>query len=201
VSGLTSAPTRTVRLADGAAAVERRPDRPARVQAGDPAAERIRAIYRAHAEPLYRFLVRLTLGDRETARDLLQETLLRAWRHLDRLPTDLESVRPWLFTVARNHAIDVARARRVRPAEVGMPDMTRVPTPTDPVERLLTAATVRRALLELSPEHRNVLVELYLLGATAAQAATRIGVPEGTIKSRAHYALRALRAAIGPTGA
>jgi len=154
------------------------------------------AIYRTVAEPLYRYLLRLTLGDRETAEDLLQETLLRAWRNIDRLPADLESARPWLFTVARNHAIDIARARKVRPAELSTMDVSRIAAPADAVEQLVAAETVRRALLTLSEEHRVVLVELYLREASAAEAAARIGIPEGTVKSRAHYALRFLRATL-----
>jgi RNA polymerase sigma-70 factor (ECF subfamily) len=102
-----------------------------------------------------------------------------------------------LFTVARNQAIDLARARQARPSEVGMNTMAWAPTAGDYVERLLDAATVRRALLELSPEHRAVLVELYYRGASAAEAAAWIGIPEGTVKSRAHYGLHALRRAIG----
>jgi RNA polymerase sigma-70 factor (ECF subfamily) len=121
----------------------------------------MQAVCDAHARPIYRFLLRLTLGDREAAEDLLQETLLRAWRNEADLPGEVETLRPWLFTVA--------------------------------FDRLLTAATVRQALLELSPEHRTVLVELYYRGASAAETAARTGIPEGTVKSRAHYALRALR--------
>ncbi len=157
------------------------------------------AIYRTVAEPLYRYLLRLTLGDRETAEDLLQETLLRAWRNIDRLPADLESARPWLFTVARNHAIDIARARKVRPVELSTMDVSRIAAPADAVEQLVAAETVRRALLTLSEEHRVVLVELYLREASAAEAAARIGIPEGTVKSRAHYALRFLRATLDTT--
>ena len=158
----------------------------------------MQAIYRAHAQPLYRYLVRLTLGDRQAAEDLLQDTLLRAWRNIDRLPRDLASVRPWLFTVARNHAIDLARARQARPAVVPTEDLSRQPAPGDAVEGVVLAETVHKVLLGLSAEHRVVLVELYLRGSSAAEVAARIGIPEGTVKSRAHYALRALRAAHGP---
>ena len=158
---------------------------------------RMQRIYQAHAAPLYRYLVRLTLGDRAAAEDLLQETLLRAWRHIDRLPADLDTVRLWLFTVARHHAIDVARARRTRPDEVGTIDTAWLPAVCDPAEGLLNATTVRRALRSLTPEHRAVLVELYVRDSTNAEAAVRLGVPEGTVKSRAHYGLRALREAIG----
>lgn len=160
--------------------------------------EWMQAIYRVHAQPLFKYLLRLTLGDRQAAEDLLQETLLRAWRNIDRLPPDLASVRPWLFTVARNHAIDLARARQARPAVVATEDMSREPAPGDAVERVVLAQTVHKALSKLSEDHRVVLVELYLRGASAAEAAGRIGIPEGTVKSRAHYALRALRVALGP---
>jgi RNA polymerase sigma-70 factor (ECF subfamily) len=161
---------------------------------------RMQAIHDAHAEPLYRYLVRLTFGDRQAAEDLLQETLLRAWRNIDRLPRDLESVRPWLFTVARNHAIDVARARQVRPAEVTTTDMSREPAERDAMEQVVAAETVRKALLGLSDEHRSVLIELYLRDASAVEVSVRLGIPEGTVKSRAHYGLRALRVALEPAG-
>jgi RNA polymerase sigma-70 factor (ECF subfamily) len=153
----------------------------------------MQAVCDAHARPIYRFLLRLTLGDREAAEDLLQETLLRAWRNEADLPGEVETLRPWLFTVARNLAIDAGRYKQTRPTEVGGDDITRIPVATDAFDRLLTAATVRQALLELSPEHRTVLVELYYRGASAAETAARTGIPEGTVKSRAHYALRALR--------
>ena len=153
------------------------------------------AIYTDHARPLYRFLLRLTLGDREVAEDLLQESLLRAWRCIDEVP--FNAARPWLFRVARNVSIDAARARRIRPPETGIgEDIVRMPVPDDAVERMLTSATVRDALLELTPEHRTVLVELYYRGASAAETAARMGIPEGTVKSRVHYALRALRKAL-----
>ena len=158
--------------------------------------ERMRAICTAFAQPLLRYLLRLTLGDREAAEDLLQETLLRTWRNIDRVPADLASVRPWLFTVARNHAVDVSRSKRGRPSEVSTLDMSRIPSPGDAVDEMLTAEMVRRALDTLSDNHRRVLEELYLRGCTAPEAAARIGVAEGTIKSRAHYALRALRDAM-----
>lgn len=155
-------------------------------------------VYQVHAGALYRFLLRLTLGDRAAAEDLLQETLLRAWRNVEDLPGSVDDLRPWLFTVARNLAIDAGRSRQVRPTEVDA-DLAALAATTDAFELLLTAATVRQALLNLTPEHRIVLIQLYYRGASAAETAARIGVPEGTVKSRAHYALRALRTTLGAT--
>lgn len=125
--------------------------------------------------------------------------MLQAWRHLDRLPAEGESVRRWLFIVARRIAIDAARARQARPTEVGVIDLTGIPGRSDLVECVVAEQTVRRALPKLSAAHRAVLNELYFQGRSTDEAAARLGIPEGTVKSRAHYALRALRAAIGPT--
>jgi RNA polymerase sigma-70 factor, ECF subfamily len=173
---------------------ERSSERPGEQVAGTH--ERMRAICAEFAQPLLRYLLRLTLGDREAAEDLLQETLLRTWRNIDRVPADLAAARPWLFTVARNHAIDVARSKQGRPVEVSTLDLSRVAESEDQVERMLTARLLREALNTLPSIHRVVLEELYLRGCTAPEAATRIGIAEGTVKSRAHYALRALRASL-----
>src|SRR4051812_4008670 len=79
----------------------------------------LRALYEQHAAPLLAYAVRLTGGDRGRAEDILQETLLRAWRHPQALDPERGPVRSWLFTVARNVAVDAHRARRARPTEVG----------------------------------------------------------------------------------
>jgi RNA polymerase sigma-70 factor, ECF subfamily len=76
---------------------------------------RMRELYDLHAGPLYRYLMSLTFGQRQAAEDLVQETLLRAWRNLDSLNADIKTLRPWLFTVARRIAIDASRARRRAP--------------------------------------------------------------------------------------
>jgi RNA polymerase sigma-70 factor, ECF subfamily len=158
---------------------------------------RMRELYDLHAGPLYRYLMSLTFGQRQAAEDLMQETLLRAWRNLNSLSPDVGSIRPWLFTVARRIAIDASRARRARPAYSDDAQVGDLPAPEDSIERILTAETVRRALPRLSPEHRRVIVELYYHGRTASETAEIVGIPEGTVKSRAYHALRAMRAAIG----
>lgn len=168
---------------------------------GMAAEERMQALYQAHARPLYRFLLRLTFGERQAAEDLLQETLLRAWRKLDGLNADIDTLRPWLFTVARRIAIDASRARQARPPEVGVADITTVPAREDAIERLLAAQTMRQALARLSPEHRGVIIEIYYRGRSASEAAASLGIPEGTVKSRTYHALRVLRTAMGSASA
>lgn len=159
--------------------------------------ERMTALHEVHAAPLHRFLLRLTLGDRQAAEDLLQETFLRAWRNLDRMPTEAESTRRWLFTVARRIAIDAARSRQVRPVEVGAVSITELATEDDHADRVVAVEVVRDALRRLSPRHRQVLLEVYVRERSTRQAAEILGIPEGTVKSRTHHALRALRALLG----
>lgn len=81
------------------------------------AEELIRSLYAEHGRSLLAYATRLT-GDRAAAEDVVQETLLRAWKHSDDLIEGKGSVRGWLLTVARNIVTDRARARAVRPAEV-----------------------------------------------------------------------------------
>lgn len=71
----------------------------------------LRTLYDEHGGPLLAYVERLVRGDRQQAEDIVQETLVRAWRNAERLAGD--TARPWLFAVARNIAIDRARARRV----------------------------------------------------------------------------------------
>jgi RNA polymerase sigma-70 factor (ECF subfamily) len=153
----------------------------------------IDGLVRAHGASLLSYTVRLTDGDRHLAEDVVQETWLRAWRHADRL-TDLDSVRSWLMRVAHNVAVDMHRRRRARPAEVELPDhdlgTAVVPAPADEVE---TRIVVDDVLDHLSATQRHTLVEVYFADRTASSAASVLGVPIGTVKSRVHHALRALR--------
>ncbi|HWS31769.1 MAG TPA: sigma-70 family RNA polymerase sigma factor [Actinoplanes sp.] len=161
--------------------------------------ERMRDLHETHAEALLRFLLKLCLGEKPLAEDLLQETMMRAWRNIDGIAEDRETQRRWLFTVARRVAIDAARARKVRPTEVCVLDLTRMPADEgDQAESVIAVRTVRTAMPKISAEHRTVLIGLYFRGLSTGEIAARLGIPEGTVKSRAHYALRALRNAIGP---
>lgn len=159
----------------------------------------LRLLYEQHAAPLLAYALRLTSGDRGRSEDIVQETLLRAWRHPEALDPDRGPVRSWLFTVARNVAVDAHRARRARPTEVGDEALALVPA-VDEIEQALDTWLVSDALATLSPDHRAVLVETYYRGRSVAEAATVLGIPPGTVKSRTFYALRAMRLALEERG-
>lgn len=155
-------------------------------------------LHEEHAEALWSYCVRLTGHDRARAEDVAQETLLRAWRHLDVLDQGQGSVRAWLFTVARNLVIDDWGARRHH-REVSVADVPETAS-ADAADQLLQGWLVGEALGRLSADHRAVLLECYYRGHSVAEAARRLGVPEGTVKSRTHYAMRALRLALEEMG-
>lgn len=136
------------------------------------------------------------LKDRYLAEDVVQETMLRAWRHCGEFRPEKGSVRGWLIRVAHNVAMDTLRMRRSRPAEVAEDAAPEAPV-ADHADAVVTAVHVRRALDRLSPSHRAVIEEIYLNGCTAREAAARLGIPEGTVFSRSYYALRILRQQLG----
>jgi RNA polymerase sigma-70 factor, ECF subfamily len=154
---------------------------------------RMVSLHAEHSRDVSRFLLGLTKGERQTAEDLLQETMLRAWRHIDSLPEDTEGVRRWLFTVARRLVIDVVRMRHNRPAEVGAVDLNWIAARDDTTGSALAGASMRYAFDRLTPAHRDILSQVYVHGRSIDEVAELLGVPVGTVKSRTHYALRALR--------
>lgn len=158
-------------------------------------------LYEEHAGPLLMFVLRLTGGDRQRAEDIVQETLLRAWRNAHRLGAQgQQSLRPWLVTVARRIAIDDHRSVTARPPETYDRELESFPSTSDDTDRVLQLMTVTDALRTLSQSHREILVETYFRGRTVPEAAEVLGLPLGTAKSRVYYALRALRTALQQRG-
>ena len=161
----------------------------------------VRMLYEEHAGPLLMFVLRLTGGDRQRAEDIVQETLLRAWRNAHRLGAQgQQSLRPWLVTVARRIAIDDHRSTTARPPETYDRELESFPSTADDTDRVLQLMTVTDALKTLSQSHREILVETYFRGRTVPEAAEVLGLPLGTAKSRVYYALRALRTALQQRG-
>ena len=154
------------------------------------------AVHASFGDDLHRYVAAMT--DHARAADVVQETLLRAWRHPDVLTRSEESVRAWLFTVARNLVIDESRSaprrRELTTDEVperGVADRT---------QEVLDAWLVADAMVEISAEHRAVVVGAYYRGLSVAELARELDIPAGTVKSRLHYGLRAMRLALQERG-
>ena len=163
----------------------------------DEQAELLRALHDEHAPALWRYVVWLT-GDRHFAEDVVQETLVRAWSRPKVLDQSETSARSWLFTVARNLVIDDRRSAHARHELVTERPPDRVAD--DGTDALLDTWLVSDALTALSTDHRLVIVHAYYKGQSTAEIARELDIPEGTVKSRLHYALRALRLALQERG-
>jgi RNA polymerase sigma-70 factor (ECF subfamily) len=157
------------------------------------------SLYQAYWDPLMTFVLRLTSGNRQQAEDVVQETMVRAWREAGRLDLSAPSLMPWLATVARRIVIDEHRRKQVRPAESGEGVVADMPVDDDTSATILRVA-VAEAMRDLSPSHRQILNETILRDRTVNQAAEALGIPVGTVKSRVYYATRALQVILAERG-
>ncbi|HEX9643888.1 MAG TPA: RNA polymerase sigma factor [Acidimicrobiia bacterium] len=157
-----------------------------RFTSGDP--EAVRELYHVYGRPVYAVAYRI-LQDRGMAEETVQLTFLQAWRAADRFDATRE-LGPWLFTIARRAAIDVyRRERRHRTDELGDRDVAVIP---ETFEGAWAAWQVRCALDELPGEERAVLQATHFEGMTHEEAARKLGIPVGTVKSRSFRAYRRL---------
>ncbi len=161
-----------------------------RCRLGEPGAfaELVRELER----PLLYYAAKL-LADEDAAFDVLQEVWLTAFRAIRRL-ADPRTVRPWLYRITHDRAIDRIRRDRSR----GRAERARaesVPEELDdgPSFDAEDAQALHRALDRIDLRHREVLVLHFLDDLSIADIAAVIGEPAGTVKSRIYYAKRALR--------
>jgi RNA polymerase sigma-70 factor (ECF subfamily) len=166
----------------------------------DPHPAFMRELYTEHAGALWRYAMRLT-GDRTRAEDVVQETLLHAWQHPHIAANSERSPRAWLFRVARNMIIDERRSVRVR-SEVSSREGSGEfeQCGLDEVDAALDRLLIADAFTHLPPEHRAAIRRSYYLGWTIAQIADDLQIAEGTVKSRLHHALHALRLTVQEMG-
>jgi RNA polymerase sigma-70 factor (ECF subfamily) len=133
-----------------------------------------------HQERLWAVAVR-TLGERDEAADALQDALLSAYRAAGSYRGDAR-VTTWLHRVVVNACLDRVRRRSVR-ATVPLPEQER-PDPRDALAARETALEVEAALAALPVDQRTAIVLVDVQGLSVADAATVLGVPTGTVKSR-----------------
>lgn len=156
--------------------------------------------FAATIEPLrvdvYRFALWLA-RDRQIAEDVVQETLLRAWRSLDSLK-DTQAAKPWLLTIARReHARLYERKRHVM---VNLDDLIEMESPMLASEEHRPddeVHTVRRAILQLEDEYREPLVLQVLMGYSTEEIATHMNINQGAVLTRLFRARNRLRAKLG----
>jgi RNA polymerase sigma-70 factor, ECF subfamily len=148
--------------------------------------------------PLVGFVLPMVNGDFHAAEDVVQETMLRGWQHAGELSR--EHAGSWLHKVARNVAISTYhRRRRARPREVPLDEAT-APAASGGADGVLDALLIASALNALNAGQRRVIVELFYNRRSVTEVAAMLAVPEGTVRSRCCYGLRALRRALEEQG-
>jgi RNA polymerase sigma-70 factor (ECF subfamily) len=150
-------------------------------------------LIRDYAGPLHRYVTRLTFHDAQLAEDIVQETFLKLWQRPDVINNRYATIGPWLFTVARNLVNDHKRRRMARATEVNDAELTTIPDWRDPIGDNLQTQTIWQTVALLRPQHQAVLLLIYHHDRSPQDAAQRLGIPVGTVKSRTHHALRSLR--------
>lgn len=169
------------------------------VRAVDPDADLLCALHDEFAGPLLGF-VRPYVDDDTEAEDVVQETLLKAWKNVERLDLTTGNPGSYLFTIARNVLTDRWRAAQRRPRLVSNDvEVAAVPA-VDDIARVVESLVVADALRRLTAEHRQVIAQLYFRGLSVQEAAALLSLPPGTVKSRSYYAVRALRAVFEEMG-
>jgi RNA polymerase sigma-70 factor (ECF subfamily) len=138
-------------------------------------------------------IARHILRDAELAEDATQEALVRAWRDLPAL-RDVERFDAWLYRVIVRACTDTARHRRRWRAELTV--ITAEPSEPDRAAQLADRDQLEHALRRLSDAQRTILVLHFYVGLDPTEAAEALDVPVGTAKSRLHYAIEALKAAL-----
>ena len=165
-----------------------------RAQAGDSAA--FETLIRAAYDRLFAVADRI-LRDRYAAEDAVQEAVVRCWRDIRGL-RDPDRFEAWLYRLVVNASRDHARRqRRALPDSGALPPDLRAAG--DDYARLVENDALEGAFLTLSADHRIVLLLAHYAGYSAPEIATILSVPTGTVYSRLHYAMRAMRAALAPT--
>jgi len=150
----------------------------------------------SHGGELFGF-ARRSLGDSSLAEEAVQETFMRAWRSRNSFDPTLGSMRGWLFAIERRVVIDLAHKRSSTEAD----ELEHDPAFIDnQVEHSMTGWQVEEALRRLRPEHREVVQDFYFSNLPGREIAARLGVPEGTVRSRLFYALRSLRLVLEEMG-
>jgi RNA polymerase sigma-70 factor (ECF subfamily) len=163
------------------------------VAAGD--ATSLARLYERYAGPLFGYLYRLA-GDRMTAEEILQDTMLAVWRSAAAFE-GRSKVSTWLFGVARRQAHNRLRGRAWPQSVADLPD--RPDQAAGPDELAIAAAggtPVAAAIDRLPEHHRDVVALVFVAGLPLADVAEVLSIPVGTVKSRLHHARAAVAAAL-----
>ena len=152
-------------------------------------------------QPRLRYFLRKMLGDADAADDILQEVWCDVWRSISRL-TEPSAFSAWVYRIARDRVYRFLRKRRMTLLPMELADELAGADTTGSNDEFSAedAADVNAALDQLAPVHREVLVLRFLEQMSYDEIARATNSRLGTVRSRVHYAKRALRRALKKAG-
>lgn len=152
-------------------------------------------LYDRYEKILYSFVYKLT-EDREAAEEVIQEVFIKLWRGVANYHSDRGKFSSWLFTLARNQAIDLIRKKKTNRL-VNMEAIEPIVSPESTADEMIEwneeKKEVRKAIRRLSEEQREIIQFVYFQGYTQQKIADKYKIPLGTVKSRVRLALRNLK--------
>lgn len=170
----------------------------AKVAAGDEQA--FAELYDQLAPKVYGLVLRV-LRDPAQSAEVSQEVFLEIWKQAPQFDSERGTVQAWALTIAHRRAVDRVRAEqssRDRVERVAQQDAREsITTPAEAVAERFEQRQAAEALAALSDTHREVIVLAYYDGLTQQEIADRLGIPLGTVKTRARDGLAKLRARMG----
>ncbi|MDX1685239.1 MAG: RNA polymerase sigma factor [Saprospiraceae bacterium] len=148
-------------------------------------------LFERYSGSIMGLLIRM-LNDRHIAEEVLQTTFLKAWERIDRYDENKASLHTWLYTIARNSALDVIRLKSFERRSKKEP-MDKVNEKKEPVYVPTAGIDTNKLLNSIEDKYRKVLDCLYLQGYSQRETAELLDIPLGTVKSRLRVGMRNIR--------
>jgi RNA polymerase sigma-70 factor (ECF subfamily) len=160
------------------------------IAAGEKAAMHV--LYARHNVRVYRFILRI-IGDTSVAEDLVSQVFLDVWRTAGQFE-GRSQVSTWMLAIARFKALTALRNRRHE--DIDQEEVLQIAdagdTPETAMDRSQTALTLREAISQLSPAHREIIDLVYYHEKSVEEVGQIIGIPQATVKTRMFYARKHL---------
>lgn len=155
-----------------------------------------REIYKYYAPRIKAYAINQRFG--QYADVLVQEVMTSVWRNADKYDPSIAKLSTWIFTIARNHRIDMLRQMNRSSAEVVIEtdDLWQIPTDdttVQSIEQLSTESFVKKTIQHLPEEQMIALRKVYYEGKTHEEVAEELKIPLGTVKGRIRLSLQKLR--------
>ena len=163
----------------------------------------LEALYDRYGRPVYSLVLRIAQNP-ASAEEIVQDIFLQLWRSADRFQISRGPLEPWLFTMARNRALDFLRLKREKQrrredsdTDVIVPSAVVRPDPEGDIDQSRRAEKIRALLTSLPEAQRHAIELAFFEGLTHSEIAEATGEPLGTVKSWIRGGLLKLRESLG----